>query len=205
MTARQWKHDRSGVIERLERLGLPVFVKPARAGSSLGITKVSAAGDLEAAITKAQAVDPRVIVEQELTGFEVECAVLQGADGRPRTSEPGRIAMDDDVVFYDYETKYFGEDTVSLEIPAKIPAHLATQVRQIAGQAFEALGCEGLARVDFFVDPEKESVVINEVNTMPGFTPFSMYPKLWEHMGIGYSQLMEELISLALSRPVGLR
>ena len=205
VTARQWKHDRSGVIERLERLGLPVFVKPARAGSSLGITKVSAAGDLEAAITKAQAVDPRVIVEQELTGFEVECAVLQGADGRPRTSEPGRIAMDDDVVFYDYETKYFGEDTVSLEIPAKIPAHLATQVRQIAGQAFEALGCEGLARVDFFVDPEKESVVINEVNTMPGFTPFSMYPKLWEHMGIGYSQLMEELISLALSRPVGLR
>lgn len=205
VTARQWKHDRFEVMGRIENLGLPVFVKPARAGSSLGITKVSAAGDLEAAITKAQAVDPRVIVEQELTGFEVECAVLQGADGRPRTSEPGRIAMGDDVVFYDYETKYFGEDTVSLEIPAKIPAHLATQVRQIAGQAFEALGCEGLARVDFFVDPEKESVVINEVNTMPGFTPFSMYPKLWEHMGIGYSQLMEELISLALSRPVGLR
>ena len=205
MTARQWKHDRFEAMGRIENLGLPVFVKPARAGSSLGITKVSAAGDLEAAITKAQAVDPRVIVEQELTGFEVECAVLQGADGRPRTSEPGRIAMDDDVVFYDYETKYFGEDTVRLEIPAKIPAHLATQVRQIAGQAFEALGCEGLARVDFFVDPEKESVVINEVNTMPGFTPFSMYPKLWEHMGIGYSQLMEELISLALSRPVGLR
>jgi len=205
VTARQWKHDRFEVMGHIENLGLPVFVKPARAGSSLGITKVSAAGDLEAAITKAQAVDPRVIVEQELTGFEVECAVLQGADGRPRTSEPGRIAMDDDVVFYDYETKYFGEDTVRLEIPAKIPAHLATQVRQIAGQAFEALGCEGLARVDFFVDPEKESVVINEVNTMPGFTPFSMYPKLWEHMGIGYSQLMEELISLALSRPVGLR
>ena len=169
VTAGQWKHDRSGVIERLECLGLPVFVKPARAGSSLGITKVNAAADLEAAITKAQAIDPRVIVEQELTGFEVECAVLQGADGRPRTSEPGRIAMGDDVPFY------------------------------------ETLGCEGLARVDFFVDPEKDAVVINEVNTMPGFTPFSMYPKLWEHMGIGYSQLMEELITLALSRPVGLR
>lgn len=205
VTAGQWKHDRSGVIERLERLGLPVFVKPARAGSSLGITKVNAAADLEAAITKAQAVDPRVIVEQELTGFEVECAVLQGEDGRPRTSEPGRIAMGDGVPFYDYKTKYFGEDTVSLEIPAKIPAHLATQVREIAAQAFETLGCEGLARVDFFVDPEKDAVVINEVNTMPGFTPFSMYPKLWEHMGIGYSQLMEELITLALSRPVGLR
>lgn len=205
VTAGQWKHDRSGVIERLECLGLPVFVKPARAGSSLGITKVNAAADLEAAITKAQAIDPRVIVEQELTGFEVECAVLQGADGRPRTSEPGRIDMGDDVPFYDYKTKYFGEDTVSLEIPAKIPAHLATQVREIAAQAFETLGCEGLARVDFFVDPEKDAVVINEVNTMPGFTPFSMYPKLWEHMGIGYSQLMEELITLALSRPVGLR
>ncbi|MDU5854359.1 MAG: D-alanine--D-alanine ligase family protein [Varibaculum cambriense] len=205
VTAGQWKYDRSGVIERLECLGLPVFVKPARAGSSLGITKVNAAADLEAAITKAQAIDPRVIVEQELTGFEVECAVLQGADGRPRTSEPGRIAMGDDVPFYDYKTKYFGEDTVSLEIPAKIPAHLATQVREIAAQAFETLGCEGLARVDFFVDPEKDAVVINEVNTMPGFTPFSMYPKLWEHMGIGYSQLMEELITLALSRPVGLR
>ena len=205
VTAGQWKRDRSGVLERLEHLGLPVFVKPARAGSSLGITKVSVATDLEAAISKAQTVDPRVIVEQELTGFEVECAVLQAADGRPRTTEPGRLAMRDDVVFYDYKTKYFGEDTVSLEIPARIPAHLANQVREIAGKAFEALGCEGLARVDFFVDPQKDSVVINEVNTMPGFTPFSMYPKLWEHMGIGYSQLMEELISLALARPVGLR
>ena len=205
VTAGQWKHDRAGVLERLAHLGLPVFVKPARAGSSLGITKVSAAADMEVAIAKAQAVDPRVIVEQELTGFEVECAVLQGADGRPRTTEPGRIAMRDDVAFYDYKTKYFGEDAVSLEIPAKIPEHLAAQVRDIAAKAFETLGCEGLARVDFFVDPEKESVVINEVNTMPGFTPFSMYPKLWEYMGIGYSQLMEELISLALTRPVGLR
>ena len=205
VTANQWSHDRSGVLERLAHLGLPVFVKPARAGSSLGITKVSDADAMEAAIIKAQAVDPRVIVEKELTGFEVECAVLQGGDGRPRTTEPGKIAMRDDVAFYDYKTKYFGEDTVSLEIPAKIPEHLAVQVREIAGKAFEALGCEGLARVDFFVDPEKDSVVINEVNTMPGFTPFSMYPKLWEHMGIGYSQLMEELISLALARPVGLR
>lgn len=205
VTAGQWKHDRSQVLERLKDLGLPVFVKPARAGSSLGITKVNAATDMEAAIAKAQAVDPRVIVEQELTGFEVECAVLQAADGRPRTTEPGRIAMGDHVAFYDYKTKYFGEDTVSLEIPAKIPEHLTTQVREIAAKAFEALGCEGLARVDFFVDPEKDSVVINEVNTMPGFTPFSMYPKLWEHMGMGYSQLMEELISLALARPVGLR
>lgn len=205
VTAGQWKHDRSAVLERLAHLGLPVFVKPARAGSSLGITKVSAAADMEVAIAKAQAVDPRVIVEQELTGFEVECAVLQGADGRPRTTEPGRIAMRDDVAFYDYKTKYFGEDAVSLEIPAKIPEHLAAQVREIAAKAFETLGCEGLARVDFFVDPEKDSVVINEVNTMPGFTPFSMYPKLWEYMGIGYSQLMEELISLALARPVGLR
>ena len=205
VTAGQWKHDRSAVLERLAHLGLPVFVKPARAGSSLGITKVSSAADMETAIAKAQVVDPRVIVEQELTGFEVECAVLQGADGRPRTTEPGRIAMRDDVAFYDYKTKYFGEDAVSLEIPAKIPEHLAAQVREIAAKAFETLGCEGLARVDFFVDPEKESVVINEVNTMPGFTPFSMYPKLWEYMGIGYSQLMEELISLALARPVGLR
>lgn len=205
VTASQWSHDRSGVLERLAHLGLPAFVKPARAGSSLGITKVSNADAMEAAVIKAQAVDPRVIVEQELTGFEVECAVLQGADGRPRTTEPGKIAMRDDVAFYDYKTKYFGEDTVSLEIPAKIPEHLAIHVREIAGKAFEALGCEGLARVDFFVDPEKDSVVINEVNTMPGFTPFSMYPKLWEHMGIGYSQLMEELISLALARPVGLR
>lgn len=205
VTASQWSHDRSGVLERLAHLGLPVFVKPARAGSSLGITKVSNADAMEAAVIKAQAVDPRVIVEQELTGVEVECAVLQGADGRPRTTEPGKIAMRDDVAFYDYKTKYFGEDTVSLEIPAKIPEHLAVQVREIAGKAFEALGCEGLARVDFFVDPQKDSVVINEVNTMPGFTPFSMYPKLWEHMGIGYSQLMEELISLALARPVGLR
>lgn len=205
VTAGQWNRDRSGVMERLAGLGLPVFVKPARAGSSLGITKVSEADEMEAAIIKAQAVDPRVIVEQELTGFEVECAVLQAADGRPDTSEPGRIAMRDDVVFYDYKTKYFGEDSVSLEIPAKIPGHLVTQVREIAAKAFEALGCEGLARVDFFVDPEKDSVVINEINTMPGFTPFSMYPKLWEHMGIGYSQLMEKLISLALARPVGLR
>ena len=205
VSATQWQQDRYSVLKRLAPLGMPVFVKPARAGSSLGISKVNSADDLEEAIERAQQIDPKVIVEAELTGLEVECAVLQGRDGRARTSEPGRIAMRSDVDFYDYQTKYFAEDSVALEIPAQIPAHLASQVRDFAAQAFEALGCEGLARVDFFVDTAKDQVVINEVNTMPGFTPFSMYPKLWEYMGVDYPQLMEELISLALTRPVGLR
>lgn len=206
ITDRAWRADRDAELARVADLGLPVFVKPCRAGSSLGISRVSEAGDLAEAIEQARQWDPRVIVEAQLSGIEVECAVLggRGAEG-PRASGPGLIRVSDDVEFYDYRTKYVDHDAVALTIPAPLPPDLAFRVRNLALTAFEALQCEGLARVDFFVDVEAGEVVINEVNTMPGFTPYSMYPALWAHEGLSYRDLVTELIELALARPLGLR
>ncbi|MBD3688894.1 D-alanine--D-alanine ligase family protein [Nanchangia anserum] len=206
ITTRDWMGDREAVCERIARLGSPVFVKPCRAGSSLGIARVSDPADLVPAIEAARAHDPRVVVEAELHGLEVECAVLGGgADAAPRCSSLGLIAVSDAAEFYDYETKYVDHDAVALTIPAPLPPRLAARARELAGQAFEALGCEGLARVDFFVDVDAELVTINEINTMPGFTPYSMYPALWDAEGVSYTDLVSELIELALTRPVGLR
>lgn len=206
VTDRAWRTDRQGVLARLADLGLPAFVKPARAGSSLGITKVDHPDDLADAIEEARHHDPRVIVEALLSGVEVECAVLgAGPAGQPRSSRPGLIQVSEDVAFYDYETKYVDHDAVALTIPAPLSPTLEETVREVAVRAFEELGCEGLARVDFFVDEVSGTVTVNEVNTMPGFTPYSMYPALWEHAGLSYSALVTELIEQALARPVGLR
>ncbi|MDU0969073.1 MAG: D-alanine--D-alanine ligase family protein [Actinomycetaceae bacterium] len=206
VTDRAWREDREGVLAGLADLGLPVFVKPCRAGSSLGITKVDRSEDLPAAIEEARRHDPRVIVESLLTGLEVECAVLGGRGGSaPRCAQPGLIAVSEDVEFYDYQTKYVDHDAVALQIPAPIPDDLAAEVKRVAAATFDALECEGLARVDFFVDPEAGTVVVNEVNTMPGFTPYSMYPALWANEGIAYTDLVTELIELAKERPLGLR
>lgn len=204
--AKEWAKSPEKIQEKVAALQYPVFVKPARAGSSFGVSRVDSEPELATAIENALKYDPRVIVEPLHKGLEIECAVLEGHHGEePRTSRPGRILMDQEIEFYDYETKYVNHNKVSLQIPADIPEHLAQKVRVLAGEAFTALQCEGLARVDFFVDVQTEQIVINEINTMPGFTPYSMFPVLWQDSGLSYPQLLDDLIALALERPVGLR
>ena len=207
ITDAQWRRDRAAALDAVGALSYPRFVKPARAGSSMGITKVTDPGDLEAAIEAARAHDRKVIVEQGITGREIECAVLQGRDGAPpRTSEVGEIEVDRDGGhdFYDFEAKYLEEQGVTLSCPAKVPDDVSAEVRRLAAAAFEALGCEGLARVDCFYT-DRGDVIVNEINTMPGFTPHSMYPQMWAASGLEYPELIDELITLALERPTGLR
>ena len=207
ITDAQWRRDRAAALDAVGALSYPLFVKPARAGSSMGITKVTDPGDLEAAIEAARAHDRKVIVEQGITGREIECAVLQGRDGAPpRTSEVGEIEVDRDGGhdFYDFEAKYLEQQGVTLSCPAKVPDHVSAEVRRLAAAAFEALGCEGLARVDCFYT-DRGDVIVNEINTMPGFTPHSMYPQMWAASGLEYPELIDELITLALERPTGLR
>lgn len=198
--------DPEGVAARVQELGLPVFVKPARAGSSLGISRVDDWAQLPTAIRAAAEHDPKVVVEAAIVGREIECGVLGGADGQPaRASLPGEIVVTDHRhAFYDFEAKYLDEASVRLECPADLPADVIDRVRAIAVQAFDAVGCEGLARVDVFVTPDGD-VVVNEINTMPGFTPFSMYPRMWAATGTDYPTLVDELLRLALERPTGLR
>lgn len=207
ITDAQWRRDRAAALDAVGALSYPLFVKPARAGSSMGITKVTDPGDLEAAIEAARVHDRKVIVEQGITGREIECAVLQGRDGAPpRTSEVGEIEVDRDGGhdFYDFEAKYLEEQGVTLSCPAKVPDDVSAEVRRLAAAAFKALGCEGLARVDCFYT-DRGDVIVNEINTMPGFTPHSMYPQMWAASGLEYPELIDELITLALERPTGLR
>jgi D-alanine-D-alanine ligase len=187
-----------------ERLGLPVFVKPARAGSSTGITKVSDWADLDTAIAHARAIDPKVLVEAAIVGREVECGVLEFPDGRLEASLPAEIRLvGANVDWYDFDAKYL-DDVCELDIPAKLDDDATAELRTAAVRAFEALDCQGLARVDFFVGAGGE-LVINEVNTMPGFTPTSAYPKMWAVTGVDYPTLVSTLIDTALARGTGLR
>lgn len=202
---RDWSQRREDVLTKVKALRLPVFVKPARAGSSLGVTRVDDLADLERAVEDAQAHDPKVLVEEGVAGREIECAVLGGrGDTPPRASVVGEIVVDAAGEFYDFEAKYIEADTARLDIPADVPEAVSERVRDLAVRAFEAVGAEGIARVDTFVTDDGD-VVINEINTMPGFTPISMYPKLWEASGLPYAELIDELIQLALERPTGLR
>jgi len=202
---RQWQQDPAAAMDAVASLGWPVFVKPARAGSSMGITRVTEPEQLQAAIEAAREHDPKVVVEAAIVGREIECAVLQGRDGAaPRTSEVGEIAVVQGHEFYDFEAKYLAEADVRLSCPADLPQEVSDEVRRVAAAAFEAAGCEGLARVDCFYT-ENGDVVLNEINTMPGFTPHSMYPRMWAASGLGYPELIDELIQLALTRRTGLR
>jgi D-alanine-D-alanine ligase len=188
----------------LDALDLPVFVKPARGGSSVGITRVTSASDLAAALDEAHRHDPKALVEQAIAGREVECGVLEGeSDGDPEASLPGEITVTGAAhAFYDFEAKYL-DDVAQLHVPADLPDDVAATVRRMAAAAFLALGCEGLARVDFFVNGD--DVVVNEVNTMPGFTPKSMFPLMWAATGLNYPALVDRLIRTALRRRPGLR
>ena len=205
VTAGEWERDQVACRERADRLGYPQFVKPARGGSSFGISKVHDATELDAAIAEAVRYDPKVLVETAaVDAREIECGVLQALDGTPETSLPAELRVGGDHEFYDFEAKYLPGQHTEIDIPADLPAEVTSQIRELSVRAFEAVGCEGLARVDFFVLPDGR-VVVNELNTMPGFTPTSMYPQMWAASGVDYPALVDRLIRLALARDTGLR
>jgi D-alanine-D-alanine ligase len=205
VTPRAWESDPAVVRETVAALGFPVFVKPARAGSSVGITKVRGPEELDAAIEAAREHDPRVVVEAAVEGREIECGVLEGLDGAgPDASVPGEVIVGGDHEFYDFAAKYLPDEGTVLAVPADLPEPVAAEVRELACRAFEALSCEGLARVDFFVRRDG-TVIVNEVNTMPGFTPVSMFPLMWKATGLDYPALVDRLVRTAISRPSGLR
>jgi len=205
ITPRQWDVDPQGCRERVAALGFPVFVKPCRAGSSIGISRVDSVEELSVAIKEARNNDPRVIVEAAVTGREIECGVLQGRGDRPpRTAPLGEIVLSEGA-FYDYDSKYIDTEAVGLVCPADVPEADAARLHEAAARTFEALECEGLARVDFFYVPDTHEVIVNEVNTMPGFTPYSMFPLMWAQAGIEYADLVDELLEGALERDLGLR
>ncbi|VXB48271.1 D-alanine--D-alanine ligase [Arthrobacter sp. 9AX] len=206
VTDRQWQNDAESVRKQVDRLGFPVFVKPARAGSSMGISKVDSLDGLDAAIEEARRHDLKLVIEAGIVGREIECAVLEGrgADA-PRTSMPGEISVAGGThEFYDFTAKYVEDDAAALSCPADLPEEAITRVRELAAAAFDAVGAEGLSRVDFFYTPDGQ-LIINEINTMPGFTPKSMYPQMWAASGLDYADLIDELIHLALNRKTGLR
>ena len=192
--------------EQKELLGLPVFVKPSRGGSSIGISRVSSWDRLAGAIAHARVHDPKVIVEGAITGREVECGVLEFPDGSVRASVVAEIRMRDapvdDHAFYDFDSKYL-DDVCEFDVPAVLSQDISDEIRRIAVDAFRALDCQGLARVDLFVT--EDGPIINEINTMPGFTSISMFPKMWDAAGVDYRTLIDTLIETALARGTGLR
>ena len=185
-----------GAADRIERLGMPCWVKPARLGSSVGIVRVGETREIEGALQTAFAHDPRVIVEASATGREVECSVL-GPTAAPEASGPGEIVLLKGDGWYDYEAKY-AEGGMDLRVPPQIPDAATERVRSLAIEAFQLAGCSGLARADFFVDGD--TVLLNELNTMPGFTPTSVYAKLWQADGLSYPQLVDRLVHIAVDR-----
>ena len=193
-------------LDERERLGLPVFVKPARGGSSIGVSRVTAWDQLPAAIAEARKHDPKVIVEAAVAGRELECGVLELPDGRLEASTVGEIRVAGvrgrEDAFYDFATKYL-DDAAELDVPAKIDDEISDEVRRLAIRAFQAIDCQGLARVDFFLTDD--GPLINEINTMPGFTTISMYPRMWAASGVDYPTLLAAMVDTALARGTGLR
>ncbi|WP_435058670.1 D-alanine--D-alanine ligase family protein [Streptomyces sp. bgisy060] len=202
---REWEQNpaaaRKKIVEFAAEHGWPLFVKPARGGSSMGITKVDDLSGLDEAIEEARRHDPKILVESLLRGREIECGVLEFEDG-PRASVPAEIPPVTDHDFYDFEAKYI--DSASGIVPAPIGDEATAEVRRLAVAAYEAVSCEGLVRADFFLTEEGD-FVINEINTMPGFTPISMYPRMWQESGVSYPELVDRLIQAALTRSTGLR
>ncbi|MCF3105824.1 D-alanine--D-alanine ligase [Streptomyces roseoverticillatus] len=202
---REWDTDPAAARKKITDFagehGWPVFIKPARAGSSMGITKVDDASGLDDAVAEARRHDPKILVESLLRGREIECGVLEFEDG-PRASVPAEIPPVTAHDFYDFEAKYI--DSAAGLVPAPLTPEETARVQELAIQAFDAASCEGLVRADFFLTEDGE-FVINEINTLPGFTPISMYPRMWQESGVGYTELIDRLIQAALRRPTGLR
>ncbi|ANI39218.1 D-alanine--D-alanine ligase family protein [Mycolicibacterium vaccae] len=193
-------------LDDRERLGLPVFVKPARGGSSIGVSRVTSWDELDRAVELARRHDPKVIVEAAVPGRELECGVLELPDGRLEASTVGEIRVAGvrgrDDGFYDFETKYL-DDAAELDVPAKVDDGVAAEIQALAIRAFQAIDCQGLARVDFFLTDD--GPVINEINTMPGFTTISMYPRMWAATGVDYPTLLATMVDTAVARGTGLR
>jgi D-alanine--D-alanine ligase len=196
--------ERKRVLDDIGELGWPVFVKPARGGSSIGTTRVPDPAGLEEAIEIAREHDPKVLVEAAVPGMEIECAVLEGvAGGPPDASVPAQVLVGGGAEFYDFQAKYLEADT-AMAIPPPIPGDAIAEVRRLACAAFDALSGEGLARVDFFYTPDGR-IILNEINTMPGMTAASAFPLMWEATGLTLPQLMDRIIQTALRKRPGLR
>lgn len=192
-----WEHDRSRILELVEsKLGYPCFCKPANLGSSVGVTKANNRTQLAEGLTEAARYDRKIIVERGMNAREIECSVL--GNDKPIVSLPGEIIPQRE--FYDYAAKYDDSTGTQLIVPAKLAPEKTREVQTLALQAFQAIDCAGMARVDMFIDRESEKVFLNEINTIPGFTAVSMYPKMWEATGLSYAQLIDKLIELALKR-----
>ena len=201
---RDWESDPDAVLASVRSLALPLFVKPARGGSSIGISKITSYEQLPAAITEARLSDPKVVIEEMVTGREIECGVLAGVDGGPtQASLPVEIRLVGGRDWYDFEAKYL-DDVTEFDLPAALDDGETARVRELACAAFDAMSCEGLARVDFFLCDDGR-LVINELNTIPGFTPASMFPRMWAATGIDYPALVDRLLQTALQQPRGLR
>lgn len=198
ITERRWLHEPAAVCaELIETVGFPMFVKPARAGSSVGVSKVREESEIDEALRVAFLEDDHLLVEQAVVGREVEIAILESMPGeRPRASVAGEIKLSG-AEFYDFAAKYLNGPGVELECPAAITESELAEMQELGIRAFEALGAEGLSRVDFFLT--EDGFVVNEVNTMPGFTPISMFPKCWQASGLSYSELITELLEVALA------
>ncbi|MFJ7153752.1 D-alanine--D-alanine ligase family protein [Streptomyces sp. NPDC101118] len=202
---REWDADpaaaRKKIVDFAGEHGWPLFIKPARGGSSVGITKVDDLSGLDEAVEEARRHDPKILIEALVSGREIECGVLEFEDG-PRASVPAEIPPVSSHDFYDFEAKYI--DSASGIVPAPLDDARTAEVQRLAVQAFDAASCEGLVRADFFLT-EDGRFVINEINTMPGFTPISMYPRMWQESGVSYPELVDRLIQAAMRRPTGLR
>ncbi|MEY2519665.1 MAG: D-alanine-D-alanine ligase [Verrucomicrobiota bacterium] len=195
ITLQKYPASEVGFDEARDQLGLPLFIKPANLGSSVGIHKVRDREEFDRAVRDAFNYDNKVLIEECIVGREIECAVL--GNDEPVASVVGEILPSHE--FYSYEAKYLDENGAALEIPAKLPQEISERIRQFAIKTFSVLCCEGMARVDFFLR-NGEEIIVNEINTIPGFTRISMYPKLWEASGLPYGELIDKLIELALEK-----
>jgi D-alanine-D-alanine ligase len=196
--------ERKRVLEEIADLGFPLFVKPARGGSSIGTSKARDPAELRASIALARSYDPKVLVEAAVDGREIEVSVLEGTDGAPPdTSLPGQLVIDGGEEFWDFEAKYL-DAASGMEIPAPIPAAATVEIRRLAAAAFDAVSCEGLARVDFFYTAGGQ-ILINEINTIPGLSPASYFQKMWEASGLPFPRLIDRLLQTALRKGTGLR
>jgi D-alanine-D-alanine ligase len=196
--------ERKRILDEIADLGWPLFVKPARGGSSIGTSKAHTPEQLRDAIVLARQFDPKVLIEAAVDGVEVEVSVLEGVDGaRPDTSLPGQLLIDGGEEFWDFEAKYLDQAS-GMAIPAPIPDAAASEIRRLAAAVFEAVSCEGLARVDFFYTRGGE-ILVNEINTIPGLSPASYFQKMWEATGLEFPQLIDRLLQTALRKGTGLR